>query len=115
MLVSRGVSDAQLAAADEFFAAKAAGRGPAADIADYAEPLLDATDGSPEQVQRAMSMATVFWNLAIVKEDAERRSRLDEIVAKTFDTEDEREQFRSLARDMIERQRSMFPAMHVER
>lgn len=75
---------------EEFFAAKAAGRGPAAEIADYAELLLDATVGSPQQVQRAMSMAMAFWNLAIVKDDGKRRSRLDsrlnEIVTTAFDT-----------------------------
>jgi hypothetical protein len=115
MLVSAGITDAQLAAADEFFEAKAAGRGPAADIAEFAAPLLDATDGSATQVQRALDMAMAFWNLAIIKDEAERHRALDGIVTKAFDTDDEREQFRSIATDMVERHRMMFPEMHEAR
>ena len=111
ILVPEGISDAALAAADEFFAAKAAGRGPAADIADFASPLLDATDGSAEQRQRALDMTMAFWNLAVIKDDRERERALDALT-ESFEAEEERLQFKSLAADMIERHRLMFPDMH---
>jgi len=115
MVVSPGVTDAELASADAFFAAKAVGRGPAAGMADFAAPLLDASDGSAEQVQRALDMAMAFWNLAIIEDDAQRTRVLSDIATKLFDTEDERARFRSLAAEMIERHRTMFPEMHEGR
>lgn len=115
MLVSSDISDVQLAAADEFFAAKAAGRGPAQDMVDFAQPLIDATDGSAKQTRRALDMAMAFWNLAIIKDDAERGRALDGIVTNAFDSDEEREAFRSLANDMVERHRLMFSEMHEER
>lgn len=115
MLVSSGVSDAQLAAADEFFAAKAAGRGPAADIADFAAPFVDATDGSPAEVQRALNLAMFCWNLAVVRDDHEREEHLNDFLAKAFKDDEVREHFRDMANAMVERHRMMFPKMHEER
>ena len=34
----------------------------------YAQPLLDETDGSHEQMQNAMSIAQMCWNLALLNE-----------------------------------------------
>jgi len=112
MVVSSRVTDTQLASADEFFAAKAAGRGPAADMADFAAPLLDATDGSAEQIQQALHLAMAFWNLAIVGDDDERQHAIDEIMTKAFDAGEQREHFEALAADMIERHHTMFPELH---
>ena len=46
-------------------------------MAAYARPLLDATDGSFEQVQRAFTYAQLCWNLALYPEE-----RRDESIRK---------------------------------
>jgi len=35
---------------------------------EYAQPLLDATDGSAEQAERALTLAQVCWNMALEPE-----------------------------------------------
>jgi hypothetical protein len=35
----------------------------------FAQPLIDATDGSPEQLQRAFTLSQLCWNLAITPEE----------------------------------------------
>jgi len=40
----------------------------------YAQPLLDATDGSPEQMQNALSIAQMCWNLALLPETEQEES-----------------------------------------
>ncbi len=34
----------------------------------FAQPLIDATDGPPEQLQRALVLSQLCWNLAITPE-----------------------------------------------
>jgi hypothetical protein len=34
----------------------------------FAQPLIDATDGSPEDLQRALSLSQLCWNLALIPE-----------------------------------------------
>jgi hypothetical protein len=55
LLVSGNVSDERLASARTFVAEKDAGRGPAQQMAVYAQPLLDATDGSAPCKRRSTS------------------------------------------------------------
>ena len=47
----------------------------------YAQPLIDQTDGSPEQLQLALNCAMTCWNLAILPED-ERQKGLAEMQAR---------------------------------
>ena len=42
----------------------------------FAQPLIDATDGSPEQLQRAFTLSQLCWNLAITPE-----GKRDELLA----------------------------------
>lgn len=39
-------------------------------LAAYAQPLLEGTDGSIEQMNRALALAQVCWNLALLPEEA---------------------------------------------
>ena len=39
-------------------------------IVAYAQPLLDQTDGSVEQMNKAMTISQLCWNLALLSEDA---------------------------------------------
>ncbi len=40
----------------------------------YAQPLLDETDGSQEQMQNALSIAQMCWNLALLPEKDQKDS-----------------------------------------
>jgi len=106
LLISGDVTPGQLRLANQFFADKDAGRGPAQQMMDFAKPLVDATDGSAEDVQRALDLSLLLWNVADV-DDAAREELLSKM-AERFEDE-QREAFQRLARMMVERKREMFP------
>jgi hypothetical protein len=43
-------------------------------IVAYAQPLLDETDGSIENMNRALSLAQLCWNLALLSEKEREQS-----------------------------------------
>ncbi len=90
-----------------------AGRGPAQQMAEYAQPLLDETDGSRTSFQAALNFAVFFWNLAVTRDDATRERHLAEMTQRI--DEAERAEFEQTARMMVERHRRMFPEMHESR
>jgi hypothetical protein len=108
--VSGGVTDAQLDMAKQFFRDKDAGRGPAQQMADFAKPMIDATDGSLEEVKRAFNLGMLFWNLAIIRDHAKREETLFDMMARLDEVD--RAEFEETARMMIERHKTMFPEMH---
>jgi hypothetical protein len=110
-LVSGGVTDDQLDLADEYVAERAAGRGPAQQMVEFVQPLLDQTDGSTEAVNKVMSLGMICWNLAMAPNDDQAR-RLSELAEKTFPNEETRAAFRETARVMVERHHQMFPELH---
>lgn len=77
----------------------------------FAQPLIDATDGSPEDFQRALSLSQLCWNLAITP--AEKRDEFLANMQPTLKMDDE--EFQEFKRDvvmpMIRRHQEMFPAM----
>jgi hypothetical protein len=77
-------------------------------MVDYAQPLLDSTDGSLEETQRVLDLAMIFWNAALMDADA-RDATLGELAGKYEG--DLRDEFWNMARMMIERHRAMFPEM----
>ncbi len=91
--------------------ASRAGEGSAARVMRFAAPLLEAAGDDDQRIQRAMTLAMTFWNLALLEPDKQEEmlAALVESVAK-----DERgvTEFRALAADMIARHREMFPDMH---
>ena len=87
-----------------------AGRGPAKQMADYAQPIIDATDGSFDAVQSALNMGILFWNLATTRDEEERQDALVDMALRL--DEADRPEFVRTARMMIERHRAMFPGMH---
>lgn len=108
---SSGITDAQRGMAAEFFEQKRRGRGPAQEMADFSQPLIDAADG-PAALQNALSLGAIFWNLAVIKDEAERLEMLEDLVKQTQKTEEDAQEFRKLAAEMVERHRTMFPEMH---
>ncbi len=80
-------------------------------IVAYAQPLLDATDGSMDDMNRAMDIAQVCWNLAILPEE-QRDTAIDELKPTLKMTDEEFVEFRQqLIFPMIRRHREMFPNM----
>ena len=78
----------------------------------YARPLIDQTDGSLEQMKKAMAVSQCCFNLSLLPED-----RLDQSIAEMqqslqMDDEDFKEFRSSIIIPMIERHKQMFPMMH---
>ena len=81
-------------------------------IVAYAQPLLDQTDGSEEQLNKAMTISQLCWNLALLPEDG-RDQMLSEMRPSLHMDEDQFDEFRrSIIDPMIRRHQVMFPLMH---
>ena len=79
---------------------------------DYAQPLLDKTDGSLEQVNKAFALSQMCWNLALLPEEARGESLAKMRPTLTMD-DDEFDTFRrTVVIPMIRRHEEMFPSMH---
>jgi len=81
-------------------------------IVGYAQPLIDQTDGSLEQMDKALAISQACWNLSIMSEQ-ERLSVLDGMRSSMEMSESEFADFeRSVVLPMIRRHEEMFPRMH---
>jgi hypothetical protein len=82
-------------------------------IAAYAQPLFDQTDGSIDKMNRAMTVAQMCWNLALLPED-QREKAIDELKPALNMKDGEFAEFRQqVVLPMIRRHREMFPGMHA--
>src|SRR4051812_32017849 len=80
-------------------------------IATYAQPLLDDTDGSIEQMNRALQVGTLCWNLALLPEE-DLAGALVEMGRSLEMNEDEFEAFRrTVVVPMIRRKKEIFRGM----
>jgi SEC-C motif len=78
----------------------------------YAQPLLEQTDGSGEDLNRALALGTLCYNLALLPADR-RETAISEMRPTLNMDEDEFDDFRrSLIDPMIQRHEEMFPLMH---
>lgn len=78
----------------------------------YAQPLLDQTDGSMEQLNKAFAISQLCYNLALLPDD-ERDTTLGEMQRSLqMDAEEFDEFRRSVIIPMLERHEEMFPRMH---
>jgi SEC-C motif len=79
----------------------------------YAQPLLDQTDGSEEQLNKAFSISQLCYNLALLPDD--RRDTMLSEMRRTLGMDDaEFAEFRrSIIVPMIRRHEEMFPRMHL--
>jgi uncharacterized protein YecA (UPF0149 family) len=84
-------------------------------LAAYAKPLLDKHSSSLEQLQYAMMLAQICWNIAVTPEE-KHESRILEL-QKTFQLSDtEFLEFRKdIVEPMIQRHKDMFPKMRPGR
>ena len=78
----------------------------------YAQPLLDQTDGSQEQLSKAFAISQLCYNLALLPED-KRDTTLTEMRPTLQMDDEEFDAFlRSVVIPMIQRHQEMFPRMH---
>ena len=78
----------------------------------YAQPLLDQTDGSEEQLNKAFTISQLCFNLALLPEDS-RDTTLSEMRPALKMDDEEFDAFRrSIVAPMIRRHQEMFPLMH---
>lgn len=77
----------------------------------FAEPLLEASDGSEAGLNKAFALAQVCWNLALLPDEEAEASIADMQSALNMD-DDEFQDFREkVIRPMIQRHHAMFPHM----
>ena len=77
----------------------------------FAQTLIDATDGSPEQLQRALILSQLCWNLAITPEEDRDNFLANVQPALKMDDSEFQEFKRTVVTPMIRRHQEMFPAM----
>jgi hypothetical protein len=95
--------------AAEFYAAKARGEGPAAQMMRFVQPLIGGYNDDA-QLEKALNLGMVFWKLALCEDD-QREELLAQLMSKLPNERDALE-FRAVANDMVKRHQAMFPAMH---
>ncbi len=80
----------------------------------YAQPLLDQTDGSLEQMNNALAMSGLCYNIGILPE-SKRPAMLSDIKARFAMDDDEFADFYSeIVHPMLKRFDALFPKMHAE-
>ena len=77
----------------------------------FAQPLIDATDGSQEQLQRAFLLSQLCWNLAMTPEGERDEFLANMQPALKMDDGELQEFKRTVVTPMIRRHQEMFPAM----
>ena len=78
----------------------------------YAQPLLDQTDGSEEQLNKAFTISQLCFNLALLPEDSRDTTLSEMRLALKMDDEEFDAFRRSIVAPMIRRHQEMFPLMH---
>jgi preprotein translocase subunit SecA len=80
-------------------------------MAAYAQPLIDETDGSLEQMQNAFSIAMMCWNLAVLPEIEQEESIAAMRPALKMDEAEFAAFRREVIAPMVVRHHEMFPNM----
>ena len=81
-------------------------------IVAYAQPLIDETDGSMEQMQKALNMSQTCWNIAILPPD-QREDAMNKFGTAFKLTDAEIEDLKNvILRPMVRRHEEMFPRAH---
>jgi SEC-C motif len=81
----------------------------------FAQPLIDQTDGSQEQLEKAFAISQLCYNLALFPDD-QRETVLDEMRQELgMDAAEFAEFRRTVIVPMLRRHEEMFPGMHGRR
>ena len=81
-------------------------------FAAYAQPLLDQTDGSEGQLNKAFTISQLCYNLALMPEDGRDQMLSEMRLSLKMDDEEFDDFRRSIVVPMIRRHQEMFPQMH---
>jgi uncharacterized protein YecA (UPF0149 family) len=81
-------------------------------IVAFAQPLIDATDGSMEQVNKAFGMAQVCYNLAVLPEEGRKEMLATMQADLAMDDEEFAEFRRAIIDPMVRRHEDMFGRSH---
>lgn len=81
----------------------------------FAQPLIDATDGAPEQLQRALILSQLCWNLAIAPEETRDEFLANMQPALKMDDGEFQGFKQTVVMPIIRRHEEMFPAMSRSR
>lgn len=87
-------------------------RGPAASVAEFSQPLLDAAGHDEQSPEKALTLGMLFWNLAASAEamgDGLIREQLPEVERRMCRTQEDCREFRGITRMMFERYERMRP------
>ena len=81
-------------------------------IVAFAQPLLEKTDGSEKQINKAFGLTQVCFNLALLPED-QRETAISEMRSSLEMDDAEFDEFRrDIIIPMLRRHEAMFPMMH---
>jgi uncharacterized protein YecA (UPF0149 family) len=78
----------------------------------FAQPLIDASDGSQEDLERALQLSQLCWNLAILPQESREGFLTKMQQALGMDDEEFEDLERGVVLPMIQRHQEMFPALH---
>jgi uncharacterized protein YecA (UPF0149 family) len=81
-------------------------------FAAYAQPLLDQTDGSVEQLNKAFAISQLCYNLALSPEESRDQMLSEMRLSLEMDDEEFDDFRRSVVLPMIQRHQEMFPQIH---
>jgi hypothetical protein len=81
-------------------------------IMAYAQPLLDETDGSLEEVNKALSLSQICWNLALMPEETCKEALREVRLSLKMEAGEFEAFCRKVVDPMIRRHEEMFPRMH---
>lgn len=81
-------------------------------LAAYAQPLLDQTDGSEGQLNKAFAISQLCYNLALMPEGSRDGAISEMRLSLEMDDEEFDDFRRSIVVPMIQRHQEMFPQMH---
>ena len=81
-------------------------------IVAYAQPLIDQTDGSVEQLNKAFAASQLCYNLALLPDDKQEKAISELQSGMEMDDEEFSLFRRSIIVPMIRRHQEMFPRMH---
>jgi hypothetical protein len=81
-------------------------------IMAYAQPLIDQTDGSLEQLNKALALTQLCYNLALLPDDSREKLLSEMRPSLELDDTEFAEFRRSIIDPMIRRHQEMFPLMH---
>ena len=78
----------------------------------FAQPLIDASDGSQEDLERALKLSQLCWNLALLPQESREGFLSKMQQALGMDDEEFQDLKNGVVLPMIQRHEEMFSALH---